>query len=48
MPRILTTAFAMALAAVAAPIAENGSATGEPQRFLRTVAGFSDAEITNL
>ncbi len=48
MPRILMAGFTIALAGVAAGLARNSSATAEPQKFLRTVARFSDAEIANL
>jgi len=48
MPRILMAGFTIALAGVAAGFARNSSATAEPQKFLRTVARFSDAEIANL
>ncbi len=48
MARKMRMALAVALAAGAAVAARDNPSPGEPQRFLRTVAGFSNAEIANL
>jgi hypothetical protein len=48
MPRILTTSFAIAIAAIATAGVQHSSGTGEPQTFLRLVARFSEAEIASL
>lgn len=48
MPRILTTAFVIAAAVALTGSAQNSSAVGEPQKFLRMIARFSEADLTSL
>ncbi len=48
MPRKATLAAIIALAVAAAGSAQNSSAVGEPQKFLRMVARFSEADIASL
>jgi len=48
MPRKATTAAAIALAMSAAGFGQNSSAVGEPQKFLRMIARFSEADIASL
>jgi hypothetical protein len=48
MPRVVTGAAAIAVAVAAAGLAQNSPAVGEPQKFLRMVARFSEADIASL
>jgi hypothetical protein len=48
MARIAGTAFVVALAVVAAPAAQYSSAVGEPQKYLRMMARFSEADLASL
>lgn len=48
MPRIVTTAAIMALAVAVGASPQNSSAVGEPQKFLRMVARFSETDLATL
>jgi len=48
MPRIVTMAAIMALAVAVGASSQNSSAVGEPQKFLRMVAKFSETDLATL
>jgi hypothetical protein len=48
MARMLTTAFVIAAAVGVTGSAQNSSAVGEPQKFLRMVARFTEGDLTTL